>query len=169
MGKVELDGILDIKDKIEWVLENYSNPDLFLVIEENIEKDDLLKKMVQNIKEKSDKILEENDFYENLLLREKTGNTSLGEGIALPHSRFKGVKSIVVSMALLKNGVESYNPIDEQPIKLVIMVGAPKEEGAEYLQLIAAIARMFLNDEYRKQVLNSQTHEEFVKNVGAFK
>lgn len=163
------EAIREVDERIKEVLESYSNEKLFFVIEEKLTKEEIFKKMVHNLKENSDKLEEENDFYDQLIERENTGATSIGDGIALPHSRFNGVKGIVMSMALLKNGAENYEPIDGEPIKLVIMIGAPKEQGKQYLGLVAAVARIFLNDEYRKNVLNSKTAEEFKANVGAFK
>lgn len=168
MGNSDEIGAQEIKSNVKWILENYSNEELFLVIEEKISKNELLKKMVENISRKTEVLEEKEEFYETLLIREEIGNTSLGEGIALPHSRTSGIKKIIISMALLKNGVEDYKAVDDIPIKLVVMIGAPREEGAKYLQLIASVARIFLNDQYREKVLSSNTKEEFIKNVETF-
>ncbi|MBP6063679.1 MAG: PTS sugar transporter subunit IIA [Fusobacteriaceae bacterium] len=162
-----MQGIIDAKTKIKEIVEAYSNEKLFIIVDEKMTKEDLLKKMVHNIKENTDSIAEENNFLANMLERENIGSTGIGMGVALPHARFDGVKNIVLSMALVPQGVEFETP-DGETVKLVIMIGAPKEQGKQYLSLIAAIARVFRNNEYREKVISSKSVAEMIKNVEEF-
>ncbi len=148
--------------------EQYSNDNLIFYIEEDLTKDELLRKMVERIKENSDAIEEENDFYENILEREKIGSTGVGMGIAIPHARFNGAKRIIVSIVLLKNKI-NFNSLDGENVKLVIMVGAPKERGKEYLNLVATLVRAFRNREYRENVISSNSSENLIKALKDFK
>ncbi|MGL5123900.1 MAG: PTS sugar transporter subunit IIA [Fusobacteriaceae bacterium] len=163
--KAIMDKIMN-KKKIEE--EQYSNDNLIFYVEEKLTKDELLKKMVLRIKENSDALEEKNDFYDNVLEREKIGSTGIGMGIAMPHARCNGAKKIVVSIALLKNKI-NFNSLDGENVELVIMIGAPKEKGKEYLNLVATLARAFRNKEYRENVISSKDSETLIKMLKDFK
>ncbi|MGL4393451.1 MAG: PTS sugar transporter subunit IIA, partial [Fusobacteriaceae bacterium] len=103
----------------------YSIPELIYILDnktgnESMTKDEVFKYMVHQAKEKSKAIEEENNFYENILAREKIENTYMGFGIGLPHSRCDGVKKIMVSVVLLKNPLV-YNDKGER-VNLVVMI-----------------------------------------------
>lgn len=147
---------------------NYSNEKLIKYIEEDFTKDELLAHMVHNISEDSDAIEEENDFLKNILEREKIGTTAVGTGIAIPHARFVGAKKIIMGIYLLKNPI-NFQASDGEPAKLIIMIGAPQEQGKEYLTLISTIARAFRNSEYRNSVLSAKSSDELFKKLEEFK
>lgn len=147
---------------------SYSNEKLIKYVEEEFTKDELLAHMVHTITENSDAIQEENDFLKNILEREKIGTTAIGTGMAIPHARFAGAKKIVLAIYLLKNPLNFQAP-DGEPVKLVIMIGAPQEQGKEYLSLISTIARAFRNSEYRNAVLSAKSSEELFKKLEEFK
>lgn len=147
---------------------SYSNEKLIRYVEEEFTKDELLANMVHTISENSDAILEENDFLKNVLEREKIGTTAIGTGIAIPHARFAGAKKIVLAIYLLKIPI-NFQALDGEPVKLVIMIGAPQEQGKEYLTLISTIARAFRNIEYRNSVLSAKTSEELLKKLEDFR
>ncbi|MGL4688272.1 MAG: PTS sugar transporter subunit IIA [Fusobacteriaceae bacterium] len=160
--KAIMDKIINIGE------EQYSNDNLIFYVEETLTKDELLKKMVLRIEENSDALEEENDFYNNVLEREKIGSTGVGMGIAIPHARFSGAKKIIVSIALLKNKI-NFNSLDGENVELVIMVGAPKEKGKEYLNLVATLARAFRNKGYRENVISAKDSKTLVKMLKDFK
>lgn len=160
--------VLELKEKIKEIIGAYSNDKLLLIIDEKLTKNDLLKMMVHNMKENSDSIEEENNFFDNMMERENIGSTGIGMGVAMPHARFDGVKNIVLSFAIVPQGVNFETP-DGETVKLVVMIGAPKEQGKDYLTLIAAIARIFRNNEYREKIISSKTIEELKKNLEDFR
>ncbi len=160
--------VLELKEKIKEIIEAYSNDKLMLIVDEKLTKNDLLKMMVHNIKENTDSIEEENNFFDNMMERENIGSTGIGMGVAMPHARFDGVKKIVLSFAIVHQGVNFETP-DGETVRLVVMIGAPKEQGKEYLTLIAAIARIFRNNEYREKIISSKTVEELKKNLEDFR
>ncbi|MGL5964106.1 MAG: PTS sugar transporter subunit IIA [Fusobacteriaceae bacterium] len=156
------------ENNIKSVEKKYSNEKLIVYTEKDFTKEELLEYMVHNIKENSDAIAEEGDFFKNILEREKIGTTAIGQGIAIPHARFLGAKEIVVSLFLLEKPLE-FGALDGEPVKLVIMVGAPQEQGKEYLTLISTIARAFRNKEYRESVFSSKNYKDLIKKLEEFK
>lgn len=146
----------------------YSNENLIVYIKERLSKEELLKKMIHLIIENSDAVSEENNFLQNILEREKIGSTGIGCGIAIPHARFDGAKKIVVAIALLEEAI-NFEALDGELAKLVILVGGPKEQGKEYLNLVSSIVRAFRNKSYRDSVLSAKDSADLKRKLEEFK
>ena len=75
-----------------------------------------------------------------------------------------GVKDLVVSIALLEYPVD-FGAIDGELIKVVVLVGGPKEKGQEYLKVMSSIARIFREKENRDNIKTARTEEELIKSI----
>ena len=80
------------------------------------------------------------DLYQRLLEREQLGSTGIGGGIAIPHTKLQGLKSGVVALGVVPQGVD-YGAVDGQPVRLFFLVVSPSGAPAEHLQALAAISR----------------------------
>jgi PTS system nitrogen regulatory IIA component len=80
-------------------------------------------------------------IFEALTEREALGSTGLGNGIAIPHGKFAGLKSVVAVFARLEKPVD-FDAVDEQPVDLVVMLLAPLGAGADHLKALARVARL---------------------------
>jgi PTS system nitrogen regulatory IIA component len=80
------------------------------------------------------------DLYQKLLEREQLGSTGIGGGIAIPHTKLQGLKSGVVALGMVPQGVD-YGAVDGQPVRLFFLVVSPSGAPAEHLQALAAISR----------------------------
>ncbi len=80
--------------------------------------------------------------FDKLLERERLGSTGLGQGIALPHARMKGVSESRGALLRLAKGVE-FDAIDGQPVDLVVGLLVPEQATDEHLQLLASLASRF--------------------------
>lgn len=87
----------------------------------------------------------EKDVFASLVNREKLGSTGLGEGVAIPHGRVKGLDGAVAAFIRLDHGVD-YDAADEQPVDLVFGLLVPQEATGEHLQILAQIAEMFQDE-----------------------
>ncbi|MDP1983094.1 MAG: PTS sugar transporter subunit IIA, partial [Sulfuritalea sp.] len=63
--------------------------------------------------------------YDALFAREKLGSTGLGQGIAIPHGRIKGLKTPVGAFARLEAPVQFDAP-DGKPVGLVFVLLVPE-------------------------------------------
>lgn len=142
----------------------YFNSKLITVIEGKHTKDEVLKIMVDLIGKNSDAVIDKEDFLENIFNREKVGSTGIGLGIALPHARCENIKKIVVAAALLKESID-FNSLDGENVKLIIMVGAPKNQGGEYLSLVGTLMRTFRNKDARNTLLEASTQQELIEAI----
>lgn len=85
--------------------------------------------------------LPQRDVFEALLQRERLGSTGVGRGIAIPHARMAGLKSICCLFARLAEPVPFDSP-DGEPVDLVFVLLAPEDAGADHLKALARIARL---------------------------
>lgn len=105
---------------------------------ENVES--ILREMVKFLKKK-DKITKEKELYEKLVQREKLGSTAIGEGIAIPHCKMKGVKNPIVMLAISKKSVD-FCSLDGKPSHIFFMVVSSPDNPSMNLQILAAIAHL---------------------------
>ena len=107
---------------------------------ESQNRDDVLKEMVNFLKKKN-KISKEKDLYEKLLQREELGSTAIGEGVAIPHCKIKGIQDPILILAISKKGVNFHSP-DEKPSHLFFLVVSSPDNPSLNLQILAAIAHL---------------------------
>ena len=86
--------------------------------------------------------LPEREIYETLLQRERLGTTGIGQGIAIPHGRTAGLRRLVGLFARLQKPVD-FEALDGEHVDLVFVLLAPEDAGADHLQALARIARLF--------------------------
>lgn len=89
--------------------------------------------------------------YDALFAREKLGSTGLGQGIAIPHGRIKGLKTPVGAFVRLVTGVPFDAP-DSQPVGLIFVLLVPEAANEHHLQLLSELAQMFSDREFREQL-----------------
>ena len=93
----------------------------------------------------------EKDIYHLLLEREKLGNTGIGNGVALPHSRCDKTDRAIVAIITIREPVD-YDSLDRQAVDLAFGLLVPQSATSEHLGLLAEIAK-FLSDSQNKQRL----------------
>ncbi|HRE21745.1 MAG TPA: PTS IIA-like nitrogen regulatory protein PtsN [Rhabdaerophilum sp.] len=86
--------------------------------------------------------LPERAIFETLLQRERLGTTGIGQGMAIPHGRIAGLHRLVGLFARLQKPVD-FEALDGEQVDLVFVLLAPEDAGADHLQALARIARLF--------------------------
>jgi len=107
---------------------------------ESEEREEALKEMVGFLK-KRNCIMKEKDLYEKLIQRELLGSTAIGEGVAIPHCKMKGIKDPVVMLAVSSKGV-NFHSLDGKASHLFFLVAASPDNPSLSLQILAAIAHL---------------------------
>jgi PTS system nitrogen regulatory IIA component len=107
---------------------------------ESEEMEDVLWEMIGFLKQRN-RITKEKDLHEKLIQRERLGSTAIGEGVAIPHCKMKGLKDPVVMLAVSKKGVNFYS-IDGKPSYLFFLVVSSPDNPSLNLQILAAIAHL---------------------------
>ncbi|MDY6933450.1 MAG: PTS sugar transporter subunit IIA [Spirochaetota bacterium] len=99
-----------------------------------------------------------------LIEREKSMSTGIGKGVAIPHCTTSVIDQIVIIIALCENGI-NFDSIDNQPVKIVILLLVPKNKLTQHIKTLANIARTISNDELRKDLLSVKNQEKIIKTI----
>jgi PTS system nitrogen regulatory IIA component len=101
------------------------------------------KQLLQDLSARAARLtgLEERYIFDVLLQRERLGSTGLGQGIAIPHGKFVGLKRIVGIFARLAEPID-FDAVDGDPVDIVFLLLAPEGAGADHLKALARISRL---------------------------
>ena len=83
-----------------------------------------------------------NLVFDSLFDRERLGSTGLGQGIAIPHGRIKGLKDALGAFVRLAEAVPFDAP-DGKPVNLVFTLLVPEQATEKHLQILSELAQMF--------------------------
>lgn len=91
------------------------------------------------------------DVVDSLLARERLGSTGIGYGVAIPHGRLKNTNKAIAAFIRLSHGID-FDAIDNQQVDLLFALLVPENSTEEHLQLLAQLAEMFSNNEFRDKL-----------------
>ncbi|HMV64547.1 MAG TPA: PTS IIA-like nitrogen regulatory protein PtsN [Rhodocyclaceae bacterium] len=104
--------------------------------------------------------------FDSLFAREKLGSTGLGQGIAIPHGRIKGLKDALGAFMRLSEPVQFDAP-DGRPVNLLFVLLVPEQATEHHLQLLSELAQMFSDRAFRHQLATAPdaaaVHELFAQ------
>ncbi len=100
--------------------------------------------------------------FDSLFAREKLGSTGLGQGVAIPHGRIKGLKSASGAMIRVQNAVPFDAP-DGQNVSLIFVLLVPERATDEHLQILSELAQMFCDKPFRERLLGAATPADLLR------
>jgi len=139
---------------------------LVIIKESCKNKNDILKSMVELLY-KQKRISDKNKFYKEILAKEKSQSTGLGENIGIPHAKSDTVRLLSVVIGICKKGV-NFKSLDKKPVKIIFMVAAPSELVKAYLQIIVKIARLLKNSKWREKFINAESNKQVISLIRDF-
>lgn len=89
--------------------------------------------------------------FDSLFAREKLGSTGLGQGVAIPHGRIKGLKEAVGAFLRLTAPVQFDAP-DGKPVSFLFVLLVPEQATEQHLQILSELAQMFSDRAFREQL-----------------
>lgn len=107
------------------------------------------------------KISDKTLVAEDVLQRERSMSTGMQHGIALPHAKSDGAKSLCVAVGLKPEGVD-FDSIDKESSKLFIMIVSPKKASGPHIQFLAAVGSVLKNAKVREKLVGAQSPAEVV-------
>ncbi|PKL90669.1 MAG: hypothetical protein CVV21_11580 [Candidatus Goldiibacteriota bacterium HGW-Goldbacteria-1] len=124
-------------------------------------KKEAIEEIVEILKKKN-AIIDKDVTIESLLEREELGSTGVGQGIAIPHSKTKGVKELIGAFAISKNGVE-FDALDGEPVHIFFLLLAPEGAAGVMLKALARVSNFLKNKYYRKKILDAVDKEAVIQ------
>jgi PTS system nitrogen regulatory IIA component len=89
--------------------------------------------------------------FDSLFAREKLGSTGLGQGVAIPHGRIKGLREAVGGFVRLESPV-AFDAPDGRPVNLLFVLLVPEQATELHLQILSELAQMFADKVFREQL-----------------
>ncbi len=123
-------------------------------------KDEIVSEMA-GILQSAGKITDRMLVADDVLQRERTMSTGMQHGIALPHAKTDGAKTLAVAVGLKKEGVD-FDSIDGEPSKLFIMIVSPKKASGPHIQFLAAVGAVLKNADVREKLIEAQSPAEVI-------
>jgi len=95
----------------------------------------------------------------DVLEREQSLSTGLGEGIAYPHARSKGVDKVAMAFGIIPEGLE-FDSRDDSPAVFIPLMVSPEDSGAPHLYVMAEIVKKLEDEAIRDRLLKAESPEE---------
>ncbi|TMH58692.1 MAG: PTS IIA-like nitrogen regulatory protein PtsN [Betaproteobacteria bacterium] len=92
--------------------------------------------------------------FDSLFAREKLGSTGLGQGIAIPHGRIKGLDHALAAFVRPRQPIPFDAP-DGKPVGQVFVLLVPEHATEEHLQLLSELAGMFSERSFRDELASA--------------
>ena len=94
-----------------------------------------------------------------LMDREKLGSTGIGDGIAIPHGKMRGLDDLLLSFGRSKKGI-AFGAMDGKPVHLFFLMMAPEDFPSQHLKLLAKISRMLKDAAFRKRLMEAASQAD---------
>ena len=101
-------------------------------------------------------------FFNEVLQRERVSNTALGHDVAIPHARTDQCSDILVAVGRSPHGID-FEAKDGQPVRLIFLIGTPKQMVTDYLRVVGNLARLLRQDDLRQRLLDAPDPATFIK------
>ena len=95
----------------------------------------------------------------DLLERTRVSSVCIAADIALPHARTAAVERLVLAVG--RTAGEAAFDAEHPHVRLVFLIGTPKQSPADYLKLVAGLSRLLRDPVARGALLTAETETRF--------
>ncbi|MDR2795755.1 MAG: PTS sugar transporter subunit IIA [Spirochaetaceae bacterium] len=88
-----------------------------------------------------------------ILEREALISTAIGLGIAIPHVRLASVSDLAVSVGISHVPITDFLPLDDEPVRILVMIAATYTQHTEYLQTLSFFSALLKNNKLRNALI----------------
>jgi PTS system nitrogen regulatory IIA component len=131
------------------------SPDRILFLEYSAKRD-ALRALAQNLST-APQVKHSQELIVEILKREELMSTASGRGIAIPHVRLSSITDLVVSVGISHVDITDFNPLDDEPVRLLFMIAAAYNQHADYLHTLSFMSARLKNQTLRDSLLHAQT------------
>ena len=93
--------------------------------------------------------------FDSLFARERLGSTALGQGVAVPHGRVKGLEQALAAFIRLAQPI-AFDAPDGQPVSMLLCLLVPETATQQHLDILAELAQLMSNKALR-EALGTET------------
>ncbi|OPY72118.1 MAG: PTS system fructose-specific EIIABC component [Syntrophorhabdus sp. PtaU1.Bin050] len=126
-------------------------------------KEDVLVELVGALKS-AGLIENEREVVNVILEREKLGSTGIGDGVAIPHGKLKGLRKIICVFGRSIDGVD-FDAIDSRPVHIFFLLLAPENSASLHLKMLSRISKLLRDPSFRKKLLELGDNHDLYRSV----
>lgn len=127
-------------------VQNILSPDRIVIMNHSTRHDALV--ALADVLGSAPQIKNRQELSVEILKREELMSTAIGRGIAIPHVRLSSVTDLVMAVGISKNDIIDFQTIDDEPVRLLIMIAAAYNQHSYYLQTLS-----FFSNKLKSQAL----------------
>ena len=101
--------------------------------------------------EQFNKLIDQKTLFEKIIQREKLGNTSISNGIAMPSALIDQIEKTFVLFTILSKPIE-YGSADKKDVDLVCLVVSPSSSKSKHLYILSNFSRLLKNKNIAYQI-----------------
>lgn len=135
-----------------------TTPELVVINSTSTTKDEVIRELADRLVAEG-RVTDIDSYLADVAKREEVMATGIQGGIGIPHARSASVTAPSVAVATSEKGVPFGAP--DGPAHLIFLIAAPVGADDSHLQILAAIARRVMRDEFR-DALRTATDPAFI-------
>jgi len=126
-------------------------------------KKDVLNELIGVLKE-ANLISSVQDALRVIEEREKFGSTGIGDGVAIPHGKMKGIDTVLCVFGRSLDGID-FDAVDKKPVHLFFLIIAPENSVSIHLKLLSRITKILRDSLFRKKLMELKSAHEIYLHI----
>ncbi len=99
-----------------------------------------------------------------ILEREKLGSTGIGDGVAIPHGKMKGIDRILCAFGRSQKGI-NFDAVDRKPVHILFLLLAPEEAAGLHIKMLSRISRILRDPSFRKRLIEQDDSSHLYSDI----
>lgn len=101
-------------------------------------------------------------IYDAFVAREKMGNTSMGNGVALPHGKCLPNKEVSLRIFVL-NKPANYASVDDSLVQLIVCWAFPENPDESHDELLKESGVLFKKHRLYRELISAKSKKKFIQ------
>lgn len=101
-------------------------------------------------------------IYAAIIKREELGSTGIGNGVAVPHTKHAGVKTLVATVAISTTGVD-FASLDGNDVNILFLLVSPPDRPGDHLRGLETISRHLRDQSFCRVLKQTKSAEEVIE------
>jgi len=99
--------------------------------------------------------------------REAERTTGIGYGLAIPHAKSDGCKSLVVAAGKPAKPID-FQSVDGRPVSFIVLLVSPPDQTGPHIQALAQISRLMEMEDFRAAVDRAKSAQELYEAIAFY-
>lgn len=123
-------------------------------------------KQLADLMEKSGNVSDKEQYLKDVMEREASGTTGLGDGIATPHAKSAGITAAGLSAMTVPSGMD-FDSMDGLPSRLFFLIAAPANSNDAHLEVLSRLATMLMDADFVNALVGAKSVDAFLDLIDA--